>query len=65
MKLHPNACCASARETHTRSDVGSARGGERGEVERVATRTARGIARLLARRGLIDADPAEADPLVH
>ena len=35
------------------------------EVERVATRTARGIARLLARRGLIDADLAEADPLVH
>ncbi|MBW2281154.1 MAG: transposase [Deltaproteobacteria bacterium] len=35
------------------------------EVERVATRTARGIARLLERRGLIDADPAETDPLAH
>ena len=35
------------------------------EIARVATRAARGIARLLARRGLIDADLADADPLVQ
>jgi hypothetical protein len=34
------------------------------EVERVARRVARGLARLLERRGLgPDADPSEADPL--
>ncbi|MFQ5700128.1 MAG: transposase, partial [Myxococcota bacterium] len=38
---------------------------DRAEIERVAIRTARGIARLLTRRGLVDAEPVEADPLSH